>query len=131
MGKYFRRRYKTLLGDTDYSPEIVKIRSTDVDRAIISAEMNLDGLFPTNNTNRTILIDTIPLNDEYLLLGLKKCNKYSIAEAVFQRSDDYMKLIDPDLYQYLQRNVGKIIKTPIDVGYLYDTLLIESKRNLT
>lgn len=45
LGQYFRRRYDKLFGER-YSPNNVYIQSTDVDRAIMSAQANLAGLFP-------------------------------------------------------------------------------------
>lgn len=45
LGQYFRRRYGKIL-DVKYSWNNVYVQSTDFDRAIMSAQANLAGLFP-------------------------------------------------------------------------------------
>lgn len=78
LGKYIRNRYKDFLSPT-YSPDEVYIRSTDVDRTLMSAESNLAGLYPPVESQewnhelkwQPIPIHTIPENEDevsYLLI---------------------------------------------------------------
>ena len=63
LGKFLRRRYNKLLGEK-YSPNKIYIRSTDVDRTIMSAQAALSGLFmPTKDEiwNDEILWQPIPV----------------------------------------------------------------------
>lgn len=107
------------------------MQSTDVDRSLKSAEANINGIFPTARKNRNISIIKVPFKDEHLLFTSKKCNRFNLAVAEFQRSDDYLKFIDRNLYEYLGKNSGENITTPLDVSHLYDTLLVESINNFT
>lgn len=64
LGLYLRRRYNNLLGSR-YSPNKVYIQSTDVDRALMSAEAALSGLFMPNDEekwNDKILWQPVPVS---------------------------------------------------------------------
>lgn len=130
-----------MLGDADYSPDIVHIRSTDVDRTLMSAQANMAGLFPPKPSHvwnkdlkwQPIPIHTIPESEDYVLAGEKQCNKYQWALKKFEQTNEYLDLIRnyKDLYEYLEKYSGKKMRTPVDVLNLYDALRIESWRNLT
>lgn len=45
LGEFLGRRYNELLGER-YSPKKIFIQSTDADRALMSAQLALAGLFP-------------------------------------------------------------------------------------
>ncbi|KAJ8969810.1 hypothetical protein NQ314_001568 [Rhamnusium bicolor] len=45
LGTWFRKRYTNFLPE-EYSPNSIRVISTDVDRTLTSAASNLAGLFP-------------------------------------------------------------------------------------
>lgn len=51
LGQYFHRRYGKILGN-EYRQEKVYIVSTDHDRAIMSAQANLAGLYEPTDTEK-------------------------------------------------------------------------------
>ena len=62
LGAYIRTRYGTLLSSM-YHPSEVVVRSTDVDRTLMSAQSNLVGLYPVlNTTSDKVPIQPIPIH---------------------------------------------------------------------
>lgn len=141
LGQYFRRRYDKLLGN-GYSPNKVYIQSTDVDRAIMSAQVNLAALFsPTEAEiwNEHILWQPIPVHmvpqnlDTVLFVG-KECPRFKILFAKYANESIEMAQIyseNVDLFAYWSKMCGSPIKAIDDVYKLYETLYIESVHNKT
>lgn len=85
LGRYYRRRYANLLNGS-FPSKRVYVYSTDHDRAIMSAQVNLAGLFiPRNNEiwNKDLLwrpvsVHSVPSSEDILLRPsyLGRCNKY-------------------------------------------------------
>lgn len=62
LGGYLRTRYGSLLS-SNYSADEISVRSTDVDRTLMSAQSNLAGLYPVVNiTGSNIPIQPIPIH---------------------------------------------------------------------
>jgi len=51
LGRFLRRRYDGFIGPS-YSPTEIFVMSSDMDRTIMSAQMNLAGLFEPQNLNQ-------------------------------------------------------------------------------
>lgn len=72
LGQLNRERYEGFLSES-YDPDEIYVRSSDVDRTLMSAQCHLAGLYPpTNQTNQTwnpdliwqpIPVHTIPKDD--------------------------------------------------------------------
>lgn len=83
VGKYFRRRYNDLIGEK-YSPLKVYVHSGDSERALMSAQAALAGLFPPTEDekwNQNLMWHPIPVRmvpDELdiLIYGGRECPKY-------------------------------------------------------
>lgn len=63
LGQYFHKRYGKLIGN-GYQQDKVYVLSTDHDRAIMSAQANLAGMFEPNETeiwHQQILWQPIPV----------------------------------------------------------------------
>ncbi|XP_071454641.1 prostatic acid phosphatase-like [Hetaerina americana] len=140
LGQFFRRRYENFLS-TQYCKEEVHIRSTDVDRTLMSAEANLAGLYPPNGEQiwepgvvwQPIPIHTLPESLDNVLAAKKPCPRY---DEEFKKLQDLpeIKLLNEEnknLYQYLTEKSGKHIHDITSVEYLYNTLTIEKRYNLT
>lgn len=62
LGQFIRNRYQSLLNET-YERSQIFVRSTDVDRTLMSAQSNLAGLYPiVNSTDDGVPIQPIPIH---------------------------------------------------------------------
>lgn len=141
LGQYFRRRYDKLLGQR-YSPNKVYIQSTDVDRAIMSAQANLAGLYmPTADEiwNEIFLwhpvpVHMIPQNMDTVLFVGKDCPRFKFLFAKYANESNEIAQIyaeNVELFAYWSKMCGSPIKTIDEVYKLYKTLHIESVHNKT
>lgn len=139
LGKYFRRRYREILGNR-YSANDIYVQSTDVDRAIMSAQTNLAALYrPTDDEIwdkyldwQPIPVHTIPAEFDYTLYCKQECPAYRAAFKRYQRkSDEIQKILDDykDLFDYWSKKCGLKLKRIKHVHKLYKTLSIERAQN--
>lgn len=143
LGKYLRRRYESLLGrDKKYSGENVYIRSTDVDRTLMSAQANAAGLFvPTDDEkwNSEILwqpipVHTMPKKLDYVLYSIVDCPKYAVLrEAYLNESKEVQRIYTEhaNIFTFLSQKTGANITTMYDVYKVHDTLSIEKRHNIS
>lgn len=134
------KRYSKLL-HSKYSKDDIFIRSTDVDRSLMSALSNLAGLFPPNKNdlwNENIDWQPIPVHtvleiDDNVLAAKKNCPAYNYALKKLKKSEEFLALDEKfkDLYQYLTEKSGRKIDSLETVQFLYDCLYIESLYNKT
>ncbi|XP_038216551.1 prostatic acid phosphatase-like [Zerene cesonia] len=140
LGKWLRHRYVNLISE-DFDPTEVYVRSTDVDRTLMSAQANLAGLYPPTNKSmwndnlmwQPIPVHTKPEHEDELLAMKRHCdpyikekNKYYNSKAFKERLGKYQSLMD-----YLTAYTGKKVKTYEDISSIYSVLKIESLYNLT
>ncbi|KAF7283655.1 prostatic acid phosphatase-like [Rhynchophorus ferrugineus] len=140
LGQYFRQRYSNFLPQ-EYSGKDIFVRSTNVDRTLMSAESNLAGLYPPVSKdiwNNNILwqpipIHTIPENMDAVLAAKKPCKKYDYLYERLLKSDFIRNInhMNHDLYAYLTRYSGDSIQDLTHLEYLYNTLSIEALYNYT
>nr|XP_023016136.1 prostatic acid phosphatase-like [Leptinotarsa decemlineata] len=140
LGKWLRNRYDGFLPSI-YSENDIFIRSTDVDRTLMSAEANLAGLYPPFGNQvwdevikwQPIPVHTQPQQEDILLAAKKPCPKYDrLLKQLFK--SDYFRNIshqNHDLYAYLTRYSGQTVSDLKSIEYLYSTLLIETLNNYT
>lgn len=122
LGKWFRNRYSSFLPE-QYSPNDILIRSTDVDRTLMSAAANLAGLYPPQGdqvwTNdllwRPMPIHTVKKKDDNVLAMKKSCAKFDELYAENKNSKFYKKINEEhvELYEYLSEHTGMTV-TDID-----------------
>lgn len=141
LGEYFRRRYDKLLG-ARYSPKRIYVQSTDVDRAIMSAQVNLAALFkPTDseiwNENvfwQPIPVHMVPQNMDSVLFVGKKCPRFKVLFEKYSNESSEMARIyseNVELFAHWSKMCGSPIKTIDQVYKLYKTLFIENVHNKT
>ncbi|KAJ8969813.1 hypothetical protein NQ314_001571 [Rhamnusium bicolor] len=138
LGKWFRNRYTGFLSE-EYSPNDIRVVSTDVDRTLMSAASNLAGLYPPPDSqiwNDDLLWEPIPIhttaseNDEILYMG-KECPKYIKLHDEFT-SSDYFKNIsieNKDLFEYISNHTGWNVTTLDEIGFLYSIFYIYQNYN--
>jgi len=141
FGKWLRNRYCDFL-PMKYSNSDIFIRSTSVDRALMSAAMNLAGLYAPHedqqwNNNLGKLWQPIPIHsiprhlDTSLSFGnncyrfKKEFNNLIHLPEIIRFNDDHQ-----DLYNYIKQHSGMNLTDYIfDTSSLYDTLLVETQFN--
>lgn len=140
LGKFLRRRYKTILGD-EYSPDKVYVLSSDHDRTLMSAEALLAGLFyPSveetfveNIPWQPIPVHTINEEQDYILGVSKECPKYDyLMEKHLQNSEKMQQIFTKykNLLDYWSEKSGTNITTLLDCYYLRDTFTIEKNHGM-
>ena len=135
LGRWLRQRYTDWLSPTYNRAEVV-VRSTDVDRTLMSALSNLAGLFPPQGDQvwdeglawQPIPVHTVPQDEDYLLSSHAHCPRYTCMDyhVSFIRQTgsrfeelqkeiefgDWMKDIytqNRELFEYISLNTGENI----------------------
>lgn len=116
-------------------------RSTDVDRALMSAESNLAGFYPPKgkdvwNENvpwQAIPVHTMPEKQDDVLAAKKSCPVYDYELKKLYKSQEF-KAVDKKLmpiYKYLTMYAGKTVNSLQSVQNIYSCLHIEEIYNYT
>lgn len=140
MGKYLRRRYKHLIG-VDYTPQNVYIRSSDVDRTLISALSNAAGMFPPQGGQiwksglnwQPVPIHTIPVEDDYLVYQSIPCPKIDKLKKEYNMESTEMKALVKNhrtLLDNLEKYSGLKMQTIQDASIFHDPFEIVLNRGL-
>uniref|UniRef100_A0A8C5WCC2 acid phosphatase n=1 Tax=Leptobrachium leishanense TaxID=445787 RepID=A0A8C5WCC2_9ANUR len=141
LGQYLRKRYAGFLNET-YNRHEVYVRSSDLDRTLMSAQANLAGLFPPDkeqlwNPNilwQPIPVHTVPQSNENLIrLPFTKCPRYIELQNSTYTSEEYQRRIEPyeDFLKNLSINTGHTVED-LKRKYAwttYDALYCESIHN--
>lgn len=140
LGKWLRNRYSNYLPET-YLENDIRVRSTDVDRTLMSAQSNLAGLYPPTGSQiwnkniswQPIPIHTQPEKEDALLAMKKSCPKYKMLYKELEKSPFFNQIRrkNHDLYAFLSLKSGEKITSLETLEYLYNTLLIETFFNYT
>eukprot|EP00092_Neocalanus_flemingeri_P076897 GFUD01095429.1.p1 GENE.GFUD01095429.1~~GFUD01095429.1.p1 ORF type:complete len:410 (+),score=111.59 GFUD01095429.1:112-1341(+) len=141
LGQWLRRRYDGFLS-SNYSEEEITVRSTDVDRTLMSAQSNLAGLYPPSGywkwnpdlAWQPIPVHTVPEQWDNML-----SNHHHHCPRLTQLREDledsaFMKSIyedNKDLFEYISKHTGLNIKTVEKLDWIYDALLIDDFYNKT
>ncbi|XP_046387684.1 venom acid phosphatase Acph-1-like [Ischnura elegans] len=141
QGQFLRRRYDALLG-SKLTSDVFSAMSTDVDRTMMSAQLECAGLWPPKDSQvwnenlawQPVPIRSQPLNKDTLLLVRVPCPQYHYElDRVMKEEEKVVKIMEEnaDLFKELTEITGMPITTPEDVQSLYNTLLAEELFNLT
>ncbi|KAG4079088.1 hypothetical protein HA402_001059 [Bradysia odoriphaga] len=141
LGRWSRARYLNLLGNTFRANEIY-VRSSDVDRTIMSAMANLAGLYPPTgnqiwNNNlpwQPIPVHVVTSESDYITNGgVVSCPAYDKAYNEYLQSDvvKKMELLAQPYYDYLTAALGTPIKDFLNVLMIRDSLYIQNIYNLS
>ncbi|XP_037552494.1 lysosomal acid phosphatase [Nematolebias whitei] len=139
LGQFLRSRYKNFLNES-YNRHEIFVRSTDVDRTLMSAEANLAGLYPPEGQQefrpnlvwQPIPVHTVPLSEERLLsFPLEDCPRYKQLMNETEHSGEYINITTTykDLIELVNNKTG--LKNVETVWSVYDTLFCESRHNMT
>lgn len=134
VGRFLKERYESFLGNNILQEE-VHAQSTGADRAKMSLQLVLAGMFPPQGTilewNKDLNWVPFPysyqeLDEDTLLLVRKPCPRYhEELKRVFEHDvkkelEDYAKMMEE-----LSILTNDTIKSPDDVQSLYSTLQAE------
>jgi len=140
LGRWLRDRYRDFL-PSEYLKENFYVRSSSIDRCLMSAAANLAGLYPPTDDQiwnpklpwRPVPIHSLPILQDFILEMPFACPKYEEMYLDLLQSEEFKEIdaLNSKLYSYLERNLGVKIESFIDVGRWYDVLRIEELNNLT
>ncbi|XP_016079822.1 PREDICTED: prostatic acid phosphatase [Miniopterus natalensis] len=142
LGEYIRKRYGKFLNES-YKQQQVYIRSTDIDRTLMSAMTNLAALFPPEGISiwnpklpwQPIPVHTVPLlEDKLLYLPFRHCPRFQELQSETLKSEEFQKRLHPykDFIEKLQKLTGYLNKDIYGIwNNIYDPLLCEGAHNFT
>lgn len=139
LGQWLRKRYNSLVSEKYNSSEMY-VRSTDVDRTLMSAESNLAGFYPPKSKDlwndevqwQPIPVHTVPEKQDSILAAKKNCPVYDYELKKLYKSSTF-KNYDTEfkpIYDYLTTNSGKKVHSLQSVQNIYSCLHIEELNNL-
>ncbi|CEF70003.1 Histidine phosphatase superfamily, clade-2-containing protein [Strongyloides ratti] len=123
LGKRFFKKYsqeKKLL-NSNYDANQIYVRSTDIDRTLVSAYSNLAGFYAQSK-------NTYP-NDDYLLNPNFKCERRSQLEDDRRNNPkflDYQSTLS-NLCEYLTKHSGIKVKGYTEIRNLYSNIRLEKR----
>ncbi|KAM4617529.1 lysosomal acid phosphatase isoform 2-T2 [Discoglossus pictus] len=141
LGQELRARYKGFLNES-YDHHEIYVRSTDVDRTLMSAESNLAGLYPPagsqifnpNISWQPIPVHTVPESkDKLLKFPITPCPLYQKLLEETRRSAEYENMTRDNLdFLQMVANLTGLSDCSLDsVWSVYDTLFCEKTHNLS
>ena len=140
LGGFLRERYRGFISSVWRSDE-VKVRSTDYDRTLMSAQCVLAKFYYPDEEHRFLAdvnwiptpIHTAPKPADFLLNVDESCPRIESAKKEQDKMPEVKKMIKKSqkLFNYLTEKSGSSVNTITLVDYLFDTLEIEKKYNLT
>ncbi|KAK2180871.1 hypothetical protein NP493_421g01033 [Ridgeia piscesae] len=141
LGRFLRQRYmvKHSLLNTTYLHYQVNVRSTDVDRTLMSAYSNLAGLYPPDESQlwddkipwQPIPVHTVPRYEDRLLNEDVTCPTADkeYAKALNSPAAKKMDLENKAFYKYLTSHTGVLIENQTNVWTIADTFICELAHN--
>lgn len=135
LGQWLKRRYHSLVNET-YDPEEILIRSTDVDRALMSAQANLAGFYPPEDFDiwspavqwQPVPVHTTPTKEDKLLYMGAKCPRYDYLLAKYMKSEAHKELKKKykATFDYLTKYTNKTVNSFKTAQQVWGVLVIES-----
>uniref|UniRef100_A0AAA9S8P0 acid phosphatase n=1 Tax=Bos taurus TaxID=9913 RepID=A0AAA9S8P0_BOVIN len=142
LGQYIRKRYENFLNES-YKREQVHVRSTDIDRTLMSAMTNLAALFPPEGISiwnpslpwQPIPVHTVPVSEDQLLyLPFRNCPRFQELQSETLISEEFQKRLQPykDFIEVLPKLTGYHDQDLLGIwSKVYDPLFCEGVHNFT
>ncbi|XP_076663454.1 venom acid phosphatase Acph-1 [Andrena cerasifolii] len=139
IGTMLRQRYDRYFG-TDYWPEKIYARSTDVPRTQLSLQLVLAGLFPPSEKQTwNPHLPWIPASTFFVpyeadnLLFPHYCPRYKEEYSRFLRQPSTQDMLNKykNVMNYLTQHSGKVVNTTSAVTYLYNLFKEQAAQNLS
>nr|QGW52013.1 acid phosphatase type 2 [Dugesia japonica] len=138
LGMWLRRRYNHFLGShLNYS--FIYVRSTDVDRTLMSAESNLAGMFynVSDEIIKGFKLHPIPIHTESktsdILLQGDVCPVYKQRLIEVSNKPYFKKKFEPYLntIEILRKKTGSKLHSFMDVWTIFDPIFCEKSNNIS
>lgn len=137
LGQFLKKRYTGFLSE-DYNRYEIYVRSTDIDRTLMSAEANLAGMFPPNGSEvfnpdlkwQPIPVHTIPSEEERLLsFPLENCPRYKQLMNETAKTDVFLNMTETykDFIEMVKNKTGLELASIENIWSVYDTLFCEAQ----
>ncbi|XP_078000018.1 prostatic acid phosphatase-like [Glandiceps talaboti] len=147
LGTFLWQRYMNgtntaILDKTQYLPSDLTVRSSDTDRTLMSAQVNLAALLPPHGVEmwkkdlmwQPIPVHTIPKEQDALLRQyMYNCSEWQKLYDQYMEGDEYKNMVAKyaDFVDYIGNKTG-IPDFPFEgVEEIHDTLMCEMGDNLT
>ncbi|XP_059831354.1 lysosomal acid phosphatase-like isoform X6 [Hypanus sabinus] len=134
LGQYLRHRYNTFL-NSSYDRHEVYVQSTDIDRTLMSAQVNLAGLYIPQGHQifhpdvkwQPIPVHTVPVEqDEFLKFPRKNCPRFQkLLEETMNSREVREKIQKNTDFLNMVSNNTKMNVTMLNEWKVYDTLFCE------
>ncbi|KAJ7383669.1 mitochondrial acyl carrier protein [Desmophyllum pertusum] len=143
LGKFLKDRYvkEYQLLNSSYMFKEIYVRSSDMDRCIMSAQTQLNGLYPPQGKQiwrdnldwQPIGIHVVPRAEDYLLRPLDyKCPRYDELMEKSRQNKEYVDMAkrNKEVLAYISMHAQT--KVTLENAYqIHDTLFCEKSHNLT
>lgn len=134
LGRWLKKRYHSLVNET-YNPDEILIRSTDVDRALMSAQANLAGFYPPENWEiwdpvvhwQPIPVHTTPTKEDKVIYMGAKCPRYDYIYRKYMASEPHraLKRKYKETFEYVTRYTNKSVNSFKTAQQVWGVLVIE------
>ncbi|GAA6216189.1 lysosomal acid phosphatase [Lates japonicus] len=141
LGQFLRKRYAGFLKES-YDRHEILVRSSDLDRTLMSAQANLAGLYPPSGKQvfnpdlkwQPIPVHTVPLSVERLLwFPQRDCPHYKHLLEETEHTQEFMNVATnyQDVIELVRNKTGLDNINVMSAWTVYDTLYCESLHNKT
>lgn len=135
LGRWLKRRYASLVNET-YDPDDIWVRSTDVDRALMSAQANLAGFYPPEDFDvwdpsvhwQPVPVHTTPTAEDKILYMGYKCPRYDYLYKKSKETPEHraQKKKFKWAFDYLTKHTNKSVDSFKTAQQVWGVLVIES-----
>ncbi|XP_069751106.1 prostatic acid phosphatase-like [Narcine bancroftii] len=140
LGQYLRHRYSGFLSSS-YDRNEIYVRSTDIDRTLMSAEVNLAALYPPQEQQifhpdlnwQPIPVHTVPVEqDKFLRFPQRNCPRYQeLLEETMNSREVQEKIQKNKDFLNMVSNKTKMNVTIENEWKVYDTIFCEKTHHFS
>lgn len=124
--------------DGSYNQKNIYVRSTDADRALLSASYNMAGMFPPVKQQiwndalmwQALPIHSVPVELDHLVSMIRRCPLYDQTYEEYQQSPEIKRILknNQSVIEYIELHAGIKVQQICHIKYLYDRLMNEKSK---